>query len=389
MRLDPHDVALCVADDGPPEPSGVRPATTPIVQTSLFAFPAFDDLVAGLASEHDTHVYSRGQNPTVEALEAKLAALERGEACKAFASGMAAISAVFLGLLEAGDHVVFANHTYGPTLQLARHLGRFGVEHDMVLDPDPAAVEASFRPSTKLLWVESPGTLLFRVADLEALAVLARDRGVLAAADNTWATPLLQKPLTLGFDLVVHTATKYLGGHSDLVAGAVVGGADRLRQIFYRAFLLNGGVLAPLNAWLLLRGMRTLPARLRQHEADGLAVARAVAEHAAVRAVHHPALGPDRALAERLLAGYTGVFSLELERADYDAVRTFIDALEHFRIGVSWGGVESLVLSPQRRDNAARLSEQGIPPGLVRLSVGLEGAELLVSDVTRALDRLR
>jgi cystathionine beta-lyase/cystathionine gamma-synthase len=378
-----------VADDGPPEPSGVRPATTPIVQTSLFAFPAFDDLVAGLASEHDTHVYSRGQNPTVEALEAKLAALERGEACKAFASGMAAISAVFLGLLEAGDHIVFANHTYGPTLQLARHLRRFGVEHDVVLDPDPAAVEAAFRPSTKLLWVESPGTLLFRVADLEALVALARDRGVLAAVDNTWATPLLQKPLTLGFDLVVHTATKYLGGHSDLVAGAVVGDAERLRQIFYRAFLLNGGVLAPFSAWLLLRGMRTLPARLRQHETDGLAVARATAEHPAVRAVHHPALGADRALAERLLAGYTGVFSLELERGDYDAVRTFIDALEHFRIGVSWGGVESLVLSPQRRDNAARLSEQGIPPGLVRLSVGLEGAELLVSDVTRALDRLR
>jgi cystathionine beta-lyase/cystathionine gamma-synthase len=378
-----------VADDGPPEPSGVRPATTPIVQTSLFAFPAFDDLVAGLASEHDTHVYSRGQNPTVEALEAKLAALERGEACKAFASGMAAISAVFLGLLEAGDHIVFANHTYGPTLQLARHLRRFGVEHDVVLDPDPAAVEAAFRPSTKLLWVESPGSLLFRVADLEALGALARDRGVLAAVDNTWATPLLQKPLTLGFDLVVHTATKYLGGHSDLVAGAVVGDAERLRQIFYRAFLLNGGVLAPFSAWLLLRGMRTLPARLRQHEADGLAVARVAAEHPAVRAVHHPALGADRALAERLLAGYTGVFSLELERADYDAVRTFIDALEHFRIGVSWGGVESLVLSPQRRDNAARLSEQGIPPGLVRLSVGLEGAELLVSDVTRALDRLR
>ncbi len=389
MRIDPQDVALCVADDGPPEPSGVRPVTTPIVQTSLFAFPSLDDLAAGLASEHDTHVYSRGQNPTVEALERKLAALERGEACKAFASGMAAISAVFLGLLRSGDHIVFANHAYGPTLQLARHLKRFGIEHDVVHDPDPAAVEAAFRPETRLLWVESPGTMLFRVADLEALAALARQRGSLIAIDNTWATPLLQKPLTLGFDLVVHTATKYLGGHSDLVAGAVVGSAERVQELFYRAFLLNGGILAPFDAWLLLRGLRTLPARLRQHETDGLTVARAAAEHPAVKAVHHPALGPDRALAERMMTGYTGVFSIELVRDDYESIRTVVDALEHFRIGVSWGGVESLVISPRRPGNEARLAAHGIPPGLVRLSVGLDGAELLVDDLTRALDRLR
>jgi cystathionine beta-lyase/cystathionine gamma-synthase len=389
MRLDAHDVELCVADDGPPEPSGVRAATTPIVQTSLFAFPVFDDLVEGLASEHDTHVYTRGQNPTVEALERKLAALERGEACKAFASGMAAISGVLLGLLRAGDHVVFANHIYGPTLQLARHLERFGVEHDVVHDPAPDAVAAAFRPTTRLLWVESPGTMLFRVADLEALSALARERGSLSCIDNTWATPLLQKPLTLGFDLVVHTATKYLGGHSDLVAGAVIGGAEHLREIFYRAYLLNGGVLAPFDAWLLLRGMRTLPARLRQHEADALVVARAAAAHPAVRAVHHPALGAERALAERLMTGYTGVFSLELARDDYDGVRTFIDALEHFRIGVSWGGVESLVISPQRPTNQARLAAHGLPSGLVRLSVGLEGADVLAGDVTRALDRVR
>jgi cystathionine beta-lyase/cystathionine gamma-synthase len=388
MRLDPHDVQLCVSDDGPPDATGVRPTTTPIVQTSLFGFPSLQDLVDGLGAEHRTRVYSRGNNPTVEALEAKLAALERGEASKAFASGMAAISGVLLGLLEAGDHVVFVNHVYGPTLQLARHLRRFGVEHDVVLDPDPAAVAGALRPETRLLWVESPGTMLFRVADLDALARLAHERGMLACIDNTWATPLLQKPLTLGFDVVVHTATKYLGGHSDLVAGAVVSSAERVQQIFYRSFLLNGGVLPPFDAWLLLRGMRTLPARLRQHEADALVVARALAEHPAVRRVHHPALGPERDLAERQMAGYTGVFSFELVRDDFESVRRVVDGLRIPRIGVSWGGVESLVISPQRPGNESRLEAKGIPLGLIRLSVGLEGADVLVEDLTRALDAL-
>ncbi len=385
MRIDPGDIELCVADDGPAGPAGEAPVSTPIVQTSLFAFPDFQSLMDGLASEDTTHVYSRGQNPTVEALESKLARLERGESCKAFASGMAAISAVFMGLLEAGDHIVFANHIYGPTLQLARHLRRFGIEHDVCRTLDLDEVARTCRPQTKLIWVESPGTMLFGVLDLEALVALARGRGITTGIDNTWATPLLQKPLELGMDISMHTATKYLGGHSDLVAGAVVTDRERMRQIFYRAFLLGGGVLAPFDAWLLLRGMRTLPARLRQHEADGLAVASFLREHPAVRRVHHPAFAHDREVVERHLSGYTGVFSLELERDDFESVRRFIDGLGVFRIGVSWGGVESLVISPARPDNGARLDAVGIPRGLVRLSVGLEGADTLIADLDSAL----
>jgi cystathionine beta-lyase/cystathionine gamma-synthase len=301
---------------------------------------------------------------------------------------MAAISGVFLGLLRAGDHIVFVNHIYGPTLQLARHLGRFGVEHDIVLDPDPAAVEAALRPETRLLWVESPGTMLFRVADLDALAALASSRGILSGIDNTWATPLLQKPLERGFDLVAHTATKYLGGHSDVVAGAVIGSGELVQQIFYRSYLLNGGVLGPFDAWLVLRGMRTLPARLRQHESDGLAVARMLASHPAVRRVNHPALGADRELAERQMTGFSGVFSFELARDDHASVARVIDALRVPRIGVSWGGVESLVISPQRPGNAQRLEKHGIPTGLIRLSVGLEGSDVLIDDLERALDPL-
>ena len=386
MHIDPQDVEVCIGDGLSSD--AASPTSTPIVQTSLFTFPTLDALAQGLAAEHRTHVYTRGQNPTVEVLEQKMATLERGEACKAFASGMAAVSGVFMGLLEAGDHVVFFNHVYGPTLQLAAHLRRFGIEHDVVRSTDVADLEAALRPETRLIWTESPGTMLFRVIDLEAVAALGRARGITTAIDNSWATPLLQKPLTLGFDLVMHTATKYLGGHSDVVAGAVVTDAERMEQIFYRAFLLNGGILHPWDAWLLLRGLRTLPARVREHGAAGLAVADFLADHPAVADVFHPALDGEPELVARQMQGHTGVFSFRLRDGSFDAVRRVVDGLRLFRIGVSWGGVESLVLSPQRSDDPAHLAAldgQGVPPGLVRLSVGLEGADVLIADLDRAL----
>lgn len=376
MRLDPDDVAICVADPIPdaPEPA---PTCPPVVQTSLFSFPDFRSLVDGLGAEHEHTVYSRGRNPTVRAVEDRLARLERGEACLAFASGMGAISAVFHGTLRAGDHVLFVNQTYGPTLQLARHLERFGVSHDLCLDLDPDAVANALQPDTRLVWMESPGTMLFRMFDVAAVAGLARDRGIVTCLDNSWATPLLQKPLELGVDIVVHTATKYLGGHSDLLAGAVVASAERVDRLFYDAYLLNGATLAPWTAWLLLRGMRTLPARLRQHETDGLQVAEFLELHPHVERVHHPALTSRPELVERQLRGFSGTFSFELADGEFASVARFIDALEHFRIGVSWGGVESLVISPARPQR---------PSPVVRVSIGLEGADLLIADLEQALD---
>jgi cystathionine beta-lyase/cystathionine gamma-synthase len=389
MRIDPVDVAACVSDPIPDSPTDATPASAPIVQTSLFTFPTFQALLDGLGAEHRHHVYSRGQNPTVEAVEAKLTTLERGEACKCFASGMAAISAVLLGLLRSGDHVLFVNQVYGPALQLASHLRRFGIEHDVLLDVSPDAVSKAMRPGTRLLWLESPGTMLFRVLDIGAIAELARERGALTCVDNSWATPLCQKPLTLGADIVVHSGTKYLGGHSDLLAGAVISSAERMEEIFYRAFMLNGGILAPFDAWLLLRGLRTLPVRLQQHEADGLRVAEFLADHPAVRRVFHPEFSEQSELVTRQLRGYSGLLSFELVRDDIESISQVIDTLRHFRIGVSWGGVESLVLSPNRGTNAAQLEAQGIPPGLIRLSVGLEGADLLIDDLRAALAAVR
>ncbi len=388
MHLDPADIALCIADETAGTPSGSMPTSTPIVRTSLFSFPTLEALQDGLATESRTHVYTRGQNPTVEVVEHKLARLERGETCKCFASGMAAISAVLLGVLQAGDHVLFVNHTYGPTIQLADRIRAFGIEHDLLLDTDVASIEAAIRPNTRLIWLESPGTMMFRVLDLEAIAAVAKPRGILTCIDNSWATPLLQKPITLGIDLVVHTCTKYLNGHSDVMAGAVIGTAERLHDIFYRTYLLLGGVLSPADAWLLLRGMRTLPTRLRQHEADALVIAEALRAHPAVRDVYHPAFTADAALFERQFRGYAGTFSFALRRDDVESVRRVVNALRHFRIGVSWGGVESLVIAPANGRNDARLAAQRIPRGLVRISVGLEGADVLLDDLRQALDRV-
>jgi cystathionine beta-lyase/cystathionine gamma-synthase len=210
-----------------------------------------------------------------------------------------------------------------------------------------------------------------------------REHGSVTCIDNSWASPLLQKPITHGVDIVVHSATKYIGGHSDVVAGAVITSAELMEQI-YRVFLLNGGILHPFDSWLLLRGLRTMPVRMQQHEADALRVAEYLRDRPDVSAVNHPAFGKP----SQSLTGYSGVFSFEIANGGVDEVRRFIDGLKRFRIGVSWGGVESLVISPNSGDNLASLDAQRIPHGLIRLSIGLEGADILIDDIAASLDRV-
>src|SRR5512141_201603 len=380
MHIASEDIRTCIEDHPAREP-GVEPMATPIVQTSLFAFPDYNALIAAGAAEYRNNVYTRGQNPTVEVLEKKLAALERGESCKAFGSGMAAVSAVILGLLDAGDHILFVNHTYGPTMQLAKQLERFGIEHTLLLDIEPDDVKAALQPNTKLVWLESPGTMMFRTLDLAAIADIARSHGALTCIDNSWASPLFQKPITHGVDIVLHSATKYIGGHSDVVAGAVITTAERMRHIFYRSYLLLGGILHPFDSWLLLRGLRTMPVRMQQHHTDAIRVAEFLRTRPEVAAVHHPAFDAP----SPTLTGFSGLFSFELKDAGFDEVRRFIDALKRFRIGVSWGGVESLVISPNRGNNLHYLDSQRIPHGLIRMSIGLEGADALIDDISAAL----
>ena len=385
MRMPIHtdDIRICLEDHPAREP-GIEPMATPIVQTSLFAFPDVDSFISAGAAESKTTVYSRGQNPTVEVLERKIAALEHGEACKAFGSGMAAISAVIMGLLESGDHILFVNHTYGPTIQLAKHRRRFGNQFTETHDTEPADVAKAMHPNTKLVWIESPGTMMFRTLDLAAIADVARKHGALTCVDNSWASPVFQKPIDHGVDIVVHSATKYIGGHSDVVAGVAVTTAQRMEQIFYRAYLLFGGILHPFDSWLLLRGLRTLPVRMQQHEVDALRVAEFLRMRPEVSAVNHPAfMSPSSSL-----LGTSGLFSFDLKDAEFEQARQFVNALKRFRIGVSWGGVESLAIAANRRTNLHWLDAQQIPHGLIRLSIGLEGADALIEDIGTALDSL-
>jgi cystathionine beta-lyase/cystathionine gamma-synthase len=382
MPIDPEDLAICA---GGARDDGWRGAAPPIAQTALFHFPDFDALAAGLADEFGQRVYTRGRNPTVEIFERMIAALERAEAAKAFASGMGAMSAIFHGLLKQGDHVLFVNQIYGPVLQLAKHLERFGIAHDRVLDPSGDAIERALRPETRLVWIESPGTMTFRLVDVAAITAAAKARSIVTVLDNSWATPLFQKPIELGADLVAHSCSKYIGGHSDVLGGVIAGSRKLIEEIFHKAFMLNGASAAPFEAWLLIRSLRTLPLRMRQHEADALKVAEFLRRSKAVRHVHHPALSPEAASLRRQMRGASGLFSFEIENDSYEKVVRVLNSLRRFRLGVSWGGFDSLAITPQRKDNAKALEEAGMPKGLIRLSIGLEGADALIEDLEAAL----
>jgi len=360
----------------------------PIYQTTVFAQPSLATFVERQSLEHEQPVYSRGTNPTVAALGRALADLERGEACQCFGSGMGAISALWATLLRAGDHVLLLNDVYGPTLQLAQHLERFGVEHTLVRSPGEDW-EQHLRPTTRLIHCESPGTYRMKLLDLRAISAVARARGITTVIDGTWATPLFQKPIELGIDVVVHSLTKYVGGHSDVLGGAVIGSAELVRDLFYRVFQLQGSVMSALEASLVLRGLRTLPVRMAEHQRNAIRVVDFLLSRPEVEAVHHPHAdtGPDHPL-RRQLHGVSGLLSLDLADRSPEAVARFVDALRLFRIGVSWGGYESLVTSPRKPGGEEAMLAQGFSPGMVRLSVGLEGADAQIADLAQALDSL-
>ena len=384
MPVDPRDNLICTSADAAAD--GPQPVSYPIAQTSLFVFDTYAELSDSLDDEYRNAVYTRGRNPTVSVLETKLAQLEQGEACKVFASGMGAISAVLLSILKSGDHVVFVNHVYGPTTQLADHLHRFGIDYDAIGANQQDSLEAIIKPETRLIWLESPGTMLFELVDIERVVEIARQHSITTVMDNTWSTPLFQKPLTMGIDIVVHSCTKYLGGHGDLVAGALISTEEILEKIFYRAFLLNGAAAGPFDAWLVTRGLRTLPVRMLQHELAGNRVAAYLDDHSQVESVFHPSVSADATLLDKQMTGTSGLLSFTIKDGDFDAICRFLDSLNVFRLGVSWGGFESLAISPNRGSNVESLINQGIPVNLVRLSVGQENVDVLLSDLEQALD---
>jgi cystathionine beta-lyase/cystathionine gamma-synthase len=354
----------------------------PIYQNSLFAFESYDKFDEAMKQLLDHHVYSRGNNPTVQYLEQKLADLEEAESAKCFASGMAAITSAILSVVGQGDHIVCVHQAYGPTREfLSSYLSRFGVETTFIDGSSMEQWHASVRPNTKLLYLESPTTSFFELQDLRSCAELARSIGAVTIIDNTWATPCFQNPLTMGIDLVVHSITKYIGGHSDSVGGVVLGSKKLMDRIGYTEYMLLGGIMTPQTAALVSKGLRTLPLRMQRHEGSGLQVAEYIGKQSFVSRVNHPGLPthPQYELGLKQMSGFSSLFSF-ISHEPTERLKDWATRLKYFKIGVSWGGFESLVTV--NRLGSEKDGERTAT--VVRLYVGLESPKDLIADMDQA-----
>ena len=356
----------------------------PIHLSANYAFPEF-----GVKGAYD---YTRSGNPTRDLLAEAIAELEGGALGIITATGMAAVTLV-LQLVERGERIVAPHDCYGGTWRLLDALHRRGIVEVAFVDQrDPVALDDAFRRPVKLLWIETPSNPLLRVTDVAALAARGKAAGALTVADNTFLSPVLQRPLSLGADIVIHSTTKYLNGHSDVVGGAVVAGDRALGETLKWWANCLGLTASPFDSWLTLRGLRTLSARVMQHEWNAAEVADVLKGHPAVERVWYPGLPdhPGHSIAARQQAGFGGMVSFELAGGEA-AVRAFLDGLRHFTLAESLGGVESLVAHPATMTHAAMSAEArataGIRDSLLRLSVGIEDPRDLVADLERALDR--
>jgi cystathionine beta-lyase/cystathionine gamma-synthase len=374
---------ICIHAGQEPDPS-TGAIITPIFQTSTYVQDAL--------GQHKGYEYARTQNPTRAALERNIAAMEGGRAGFAFASGMAAIGAI-TSALASGDHVVVTDNTYGGTYRLfERVLRRATIESTYVDTTDPDATERAFRPETKLLFVETPTNPVMSITDIAAVSRLAHARGVRVVVDNTFASPCLQQPLALGADLVVHSTTKYLNGHSDSVGGIVV--AERDEDLEWLGFVQNaaGGILSPFDSWLVLRGTKTLAVRMAEHNRNGQAIAEYLARHPKVRKVHYPGLAdhPQHALAARQMRGFGGMLAFDL--GSLEAARMLLNGVRLMSLAESLGGVETLISHPGTMTHASvppeRRAAIGITDGLVRISAGIENVADLLEDLEQALERV-
>jgi len=357
----------------------------PIYQTSTYTQTA--------VGEHKGYDYSRTVNPTRVALEQQLASLEDAKFCSAFASGMAAASAT-LNLLSAGDHVVVTDDLYGGTYRLfSRVLARYGLEFSYVDMTDAADVKNAMRPNTRMLWLETPTNPLLKLIDIAAIAALKQSRQVVVV-DNTFATPYLQSPLALGADVVVHSTTKYLGGHSDVIGGATMTNSPEIADTIKFHQNAVGGVPGPMDAYLVMRGAKTLAVRMREHEKNARTIAEFLSKNGEVERVYYPGLEshPQHQLAKRQMRGFGGMVSFVL-RGPEERAHDFVRRLKFFSLAESLGGVESLISIPARMTHGSIPKEdrerRGVTDGLIRLSVGIEDADDLVADLEHALSTSR
>ena len=365
--------------------------TTPIYETSTFGFSRAEDVPAAVAGSGEKgYTYSRWDNPPVVRLEKKLTAFEHGGGGAAFSSGMAAISTAVFAFLKKGTRVLAIRDLYGGTFGLLHDmLPELGFDTDLVDTTDFGALEGGMRKGTKIIYIESPTNPTLKLVDIARAARLAHSNGALLLVDNTFASPINQNPLDMGADVVLHSATKYLNGHADLIAGAAVANGVRVRKIKMMRREL-GGTLDPLPAWLILRGMKTMAIRVREQNSNAIALAEFLSTHRKVAAVHYPGLKdhPQHSLAKRQMRGFGGMLSFEVKGTNRDAMR-FTESVKVATLAASLGGVETLVSQPYNMTHtqmsAKDREKTGIPETLVRVSVGIEDIDDLIEDFRQAL----
>ena len=364
---------------------------TPIYQATTFAAEDSEEMAALYSGEKPGYMYTRYGNPTVHALEEKVAALEAGEAAQAFATGMAAVSSSILGFVKTGDHVVAARSLYGATYNfLNRKLPAMGASTTFVQSTRPEDFEKAIQPNTRLIYFESPSNPILEILDVEALAAVARAHGIPSMMDNTFASPALQQPLKLGISAVLHSATKYLCGHGDAMGGITIGSKDYIEHLNHDVLRDFGGVMSPFTAWLMLRGIRTLHVRMPAHCSNAQKVAEFLDYHPQVERVYYPGLvkHPGHELARRQMKAFGAMMSFEA-KGGYESGKRVMDGVKIFLRAASLGDTRSLIVHPASTSHRAVPREQresiGITDGLVRLSVGIEAVEDLIQDLDQAL----
>ncbi|MCB9233088.1 MAG: PLP-dependent transferase [Bacteroidia bacterium] len=385
------DISFILNELGEERPRHYGAVTPPLYQNSNFCFASIQDMREALVSELDNPFYTRGNNPTVEVLRKKIAALEGAEDALIFASGSAAIAAAVMSCVQGGDHVVCVAKPYSWTAKLlGKMLSRYGVESSFIDGRETENWERAIRPNTRLFMLESPNSMTFELQDIPAVTAIAKAHGIHTILDNSYASPLNQNPLAMGVDIVCHSASKYLSGHSDMVAGVLASSRSRVEKIFDSEFMTLGGIISPHDAWLMIRGLRTLAIRMERVAQTTPVIVDFLANHPKVEQViypHHPSF-PQYELAQKQQKAPSGQFTVLLKAEKIEQVEAFCDALQRFLIACSWGGYESLIYPVCVLYSSGNYSETPLPWNMVRFYIGLEEKEVLLADLEQALEKL-
>jgi cystathionine beta-lyase/cystathionine gamma-synthase len=358
----------------------------PIIQTSNFAYPTVDEFAQAVLTEKDSHLYTRGNNPTVNILCQKMAALEGAEDCLMVGSGAAAITNSVMSQVSAGDHIISVKNPYTWAERLMTNiLPRFGVETTFIDGTKLENFANACQENTKLIYLESPNSWTFELQNLAEVAEFAKDKGITTIIDNSYCTALCQRPIDYGIDLVIYSATKYYNGHSDVVAGAICGSKEKITQIFHNEFMTFGNILAPQNAWLMLRSLRTLPIRLKQSSESTVKIIEFLKNSDKIEQIWYPfdEKNPQFELAQKQMKMPMGMFTIALKNQDVQAIKNFCESLEYFLIAVSWGGHESLIMP-----RCAFVDENDEQVNRIRFYIGLETADVLLEDLEKSLSKL-